>query len=164
MQTIESTLSGCTEQPLLHPTQLAPGVFITGVGMENVWEVLRVDGEWLHMSKVLYPPATLHTDDAQHTYTVRDSTTAKECRCGYRRQAISGLLPTQETMHRVVVLAPSGPVTVPDKYTVYLLRNGEHIQPNVMWPMTLPVFPKVAAIWSVPEELRELLETAEDPR
>lgn len=162
MQVIESMHSGCTEQPLINPVQLVPGAFLTGVGFSNVWEVVRVRGDWVELMKVLYNPANTPCEGT-HRFDVRNSATAHDCRCGYREQTVASLLPLQADTHRATVLVPTGPVVVPDRYTVYLLRTGDPllVSRSRVWDKTQPIFPKVTAIWSVPEELRELLEPVE---
>ena len=156
MRSAASDVAGCTEQPLLSAEQIVPGVFITGLGFTNVWEVVQVDGIHIHMVKVLLQDAPRCA--GEHTF--RRTGSAQECTCGYRIHNMSGLLPTRPDTARAVVLAPTGPLVVPDKYTVYVTAQGMKLDigGGGRWEQDLPIFPQVCAIWSVPEELRALLE------
>ena len=150
-----SEITGCAEQPLLSAEQIVPGVFITGLGFNNVWEVLRTEGQQVHMVKVTCPQSVPCTGE----HELRRVTTGQECRCGYRIHSMTGLLPTRPDTARAVVLAPTGSLVIPDKYTVYTTVQGQIVNAEGnRWARDMPIFPQVCAIWSVPEELRALLE------
>ena len=159
MRMATSEIVGCVEQPLLSAEQIVPGVFITGLGFTNVWEVLSVEGRHVHMAKVTFPATPRCTGE---THSFGAGAAARECQvCGYRIHNMSGLLSKQPDAARSVVLTPTGPLIVPDKYTVYVTAQGAGLNfSGNLWEHDMPIFPEVCAIWSVPEELRALLDEA----
>lgn len=136
--------SGASQAPLLHPSQLLPGCFLTGLAYEHVWEVLRVEGDCVVVRKVGTTPA----DGAAAT----------------RSQAIAALLPARPTVPRTHVLSPLGPLTLPDSLTIYIGRGGVAGTAGIFspvshaWASALPIIPRLGVLWTLPPAARRLME------
>ncbi len=157
MRSGPSTISGATQTPLLHADQLVPGVFLTGVAFNNVWEVLGIQGDDVALSLL---QATPNIHCAAHTLRPPITGTLRTCACGYVLEAVASLLPLRDDTPRVVLLVPHGPLVVPDAYTVYLTGTGETLTANAahQWGVeSMPVIPKVYPLWTVPEHLRDMI-------
>lgn len=157
MRTAPSRCSGATQQPLLHADQLVPGAILTGIAFSNAWEVLWRQDNDVHMRMLRHEPPALC---AEHRLQTFPTGTLRKCSvCGFAIESIAALLPSLADTPKAVVLVPTGPLVVPDRFTVYLLSTGQEVRLHDMaaWSLEMPVIPLLHPVWSVPEELRFLL-------
>lgn len=152
------TESAGIQAPLTSADQLVPGVFITTLAAQHIWEVMGPpeDGTvMLHRFDIVQPPPT-----HQHNFNQDGGRT---CSCGRRVQRLTTLVPQEGQSPSVYVIAPPGGEVCPpaEPFTVYLTSSGQLWTPNSNGvPGSTPPIPLIALmlpIWSVPEELREWL-------
>ena len=162
MRVATSALSGATQQPLLDASQLVPGAIITGASFSHVWEVISCQGVDVELRKLLAVQPSPCAGD--HALVRVGSSSLAVCRCGYAIERVAGLLPLRADTARAVVLVPSGPVVVPDRYTIYVALDGtrQSMISAGQWTRELPILPKLCALWTVPQELRGMLAGSRD--
>lgn len=143
--------------PLLDEAQLLPGVLLTGVAMNHVWEVLDIDRRTLFIRKL--PADRIPCRD--HTFAAYGR--GQVCSiCAVRSQAISEFMPKRENKARVHVITPRTALITPMPYTVYgyLLPNGTaetlHVS-GTTWDKPVPIVPSLSILWTIPEDLRALV-------
>lgn len=154
MRTAASTISGATQTPLTDAAQLAPGAILSGIAFNSAWEVMELRGD-----DVLLRRMVLHTPHSCQTHEFRTlSGTFRVCTCGYGLERVTSLLPMRADTARTLVLQPTGPLVMPDVFTVYVTQEQTiHRVVGTTWPSELPIIPKVWPLWIVPETLRDLV-------
>lgn len=154
MRTAASTISGATQTPLLNAAQLVPGIIISGIAFNHVWEVVELQGDNVLLRKMQLRqplPCTAH-----NFRTLSGS--FRVCTCEHGLERIAALLPSRVDTVKTMVLQPLGPLVVPDVFTVYITQQLRSMRvTGNTWPQDMPIFPKVWPLWMVPEELRDLI-------
>lgn len=157
MRTASSTISGATQTPLLDAAQLVPGTIVSGIAFNHVWEVVELQGD-----DVLLRKMTLHQHlpcptPVGHTFRPL-SGSFRVCTCEHGLERIAALLPSRADTVKTLVIQPSGPLVVPDVFTVYITQQLDTLRVmSATWGTDMPIFPKVWPLWTVPEELRDLI-------
>lgn len=154
-----------TQAPLLDAAQLRPGVLLTGVAGSFVWQVLELDGAILYIQKL---PATL-LPCAKDAHQLSAFGRGRVCSvCQVRAQALSDFMPKVENKARVHVITMAGELRPALPHTVYgyLLPNGTarlvHMSGGI-WNETLPIVPKLGVVWTIPAELRAMVNEETGP-
>lgn len=163
-ETEVGALSGARQVPLLRRDQIIPGALIVGIATDFAHEVISTEGDLVVVQRL--PRNPLEPGHA-HAYTQHNNTT---CRCGLgRRPLATSLLPEDTTTPRWFVLTPSGPLVVPEPYSLYLLPGGRVLPvmpergasaPTTQAGLDVPLVLRAHRIWSLPQAMQRLLEDA----
>lgn len=171
LDTNMDALSGATQVPLLSRDQLMVGAILTGEAWATIRRVERIEGTTIYLQRL---PPTGPPDHA-HAFSQHGNT---ECACGLMRQPLAELLPVHATTPRTHLLTPAGGLVVPNLYTLYGLQEGATLriitmQSDRQWAQgstgglmsrrRLPIVPRLAVLWTIPERLQEILATAPQP-
>jgi hypothetical protein len=163
MQTSTDTVTSAGIQtPVLTADQLQPGVFITGVAMAHVWEIMRhlplgTGTVWLRKVGGAEPCAA----DSHQWVTYGRGQVCD--RCAIRSQAVADLLPLRPEKARVYTIQPAQTgCQAPHPYTVYAGVMGSEVRlyqllPSGLWNVAMPLFSELVPVWTVPDALRALV-------
>jgi hypothetical protein len=151
-------LTGARQEPLTSRDQIAVGHILTGTAWRTARKVVGIVGDTLHLVK--YPTAP-EAPGHVHALLQHGNT---ECACGFREEPVSGVLPLRDGMVRTYLIIPIAdpPEVLP--HTLYVTARGRTLRlgDGGLWNTgtssagSIPLIPKLAPIWTVPEALRAL--------
>ncbi len=167
----ETAVALCgTQEPIVRLDQLTVGSILTGIAVQYAWQIHAIrDGE-LWMKRL---PNTEICRDGLHAFATVGRGQACS-RCQLRRQKMEEFLPRAENKPRAYVIAPrEGAIQQPQPFTLYgalsTPRAGQPITLKTAWLQggatptwneTLPLIPALHVLWTVPQQLRELVNNA----
>ena len=168
-------LTGFTQTPLLDAEQMVVGAIITGIVMSYVWTVTARESDTVEIERLPRPTANRCVTHDWEAYG-----RGYKCRhCQSRRMPVNEFTPKRENKPRAFILAPHGPIQTvrpgalyagliaeDDIQLVSAIEGGEQLAVmgqtppprEITWERSLPIFPKLVEIWSLPLPLTELNE------